>query len=558
MEYFKILNLTKEPFSNSPDPEFFYESPQHMECLQQVEMALRLRRGLNIVTGDVGTGKTTLCRQLIRQLAWDKSVSTHLVLDPNFDSPLGFLSNIALLFGIPGAAVPERSEWQFKEAIKNFLYRRSLEEGRLTVLIIDEGQAIPAFGLEILREFLNYETNEFKLLQIVIFAQKEFRKILRGHRGLTDRINLFFHLKPLSFKDCRAMILFRMDRAADSGVSTVRFTWPAFWEIRQITGGYPRKIVMLCHQIMLMLIIQSRTQVNWFLVRETHRRNAPIHSRIGYAARVGALSALLLLLVLVQFGPAPVREGIHSSLSLLRGGGPPAGREGADASRYPVKTANPAGEAVPKGEHSEAVAGETKPEAVLAAAVPIVATEPAKTAEAAEAPTRGATAPVPPAFPYPAVLGQLTVRQGDVIWNLMTDFYGGSSTRAMKLFREVNPHLKSIDRIVQGDVLNFPAIPAANTPPPWVSWVALAESGSLEEIFHLLRQYPGDLPPARIVSWWTGGGGLRFALVLRKSFTDDKAAWQAIDTLPERLSKNARIVSKWDEGTVFFSAFMTP
>jgi len=151
-------------------------------------------------------------------------------------------------------------------------------------------------------------------------------------------------------------------------------------------------------------------------------------------------------------------------------------------------------------------------------------------------------------------IGQLTVQRGDVIWNLMTALYGTSTTRAMKRFEEVNPHLKSIDVIVEGDVLNFPAIPAANMPPPWVSWVALAESGRLDEIFHLLRQYPGDLPPARIVSWWTGGGGLRFALCLRQSFSDDKSALQAVDALPVRLSKNAKVLTRWEEGTVFFSA----
>ncbi|MBW2200522.1 MAG: transposase, partial [Deltaproteobacteria bacterium] len=67
MDYFKILNLNREPFSNSPDPEYFFQSRQHLGCLQKVELALRLRRGLNVVIGDIGTGKTTLCRQLIRR-----------------------------------------------------------------------------------------------------------------------------------------------------------------------------------------------------------------------------------------------------------------------------------------------------------------------------------------------------------------------------------------------------------------------------------------------------------------------------------------------------------
>ena len=76
MEYFSILNLDQEPFSNSPDPEYFFRSQQHMGCLQKLELSLRLRRGLNVVIGDVGTGKTTLCRQLIRNFADDKDYET--------------------------------------------------------------------------------------------------------------------------------------------------------------------------------------------------------------------------------------------------------------------------------------------------------------------------------------------------------------------------------------------------------------------------------------------------------------------------------------------------
>ena len=80
MDYFSILHLEKEPFSNSPDPSFFFKSRQHQDCLQKIELALRLKRGLNVVMGDVGTGKTTLCRQLIRRFREDETVETHLIL----------------------------------------------------------------------------------------------------------------------------------------------------------------------------------------------------------------------------------------------------------------------------------------------------------------------------------------------------------------------------------------------------------------------------------------------------------------------------------------------
>ena len=97
MEYFRILNLIREPFSNSPEPEFFFQSAKHVSCLQQLELAIRLRRGLNVVMGHVGTGKTTLCRHLITQFM-EKSeeadaVETHLLMDPAFSTSHGIPFN---------------------------------------------------------------------------------------------------------------------------------------------------------------------------------------------------------------------------------------------------------------------------------------------------------------------------------------------------------------------------------------------------------------------------------------------------------------------------------
>jgi len=91
MDYFKILNLNREPFSNSPEPDFFYESSQHLGCLQKLEIAVRLRRGLSVVMGNVGTGKTTLCRELLIRFAKSEDdrneVETHLLLDPSIGTP---------------------------------------------------------------------------------------------------------------------------------------------------------------------------------------------------------------------------------------------------------------------------------------------------------------------------------------------------------------------------------------------------------------------------------------------------------------------------------------
>src|SRR3990172_7514078 len=277
MEYFKILNLIKEPFSNSPEPEFFFQSVKHVRCLQKLELAIRLRRGLNVVMGRVGTGKTTLCRHLIAQFVEASqdadAVETHLLMDPAFSTPLELLSTVAMSFGITGkrkrptAADPALTDWQLKESIKDYLFKKGVDEKKIVVLIIDEGQKMPDFCLEILREFLNYETNENKLLQIVIFAQPEFQQILNRLENFAHRINLLYALEPLNFRETRDMIRFRLTQAGEPGYTPRLFTLPGLLAVYLATSGYPRKIITLCHQAILAIIIQNRSKAGWFLVR---------------------------------------------------------------------------------------------------------------------------------------------------------------------------------------------------------------------------------------------------------------------------------------------------
>ena len=281
MEYYKILNFRQEPFSNSPDPQLFFQSSQHVICLQRLEIAVRLRRGLSVVTGAVGTGKTTLCRQIILRFSSSeedkKNIIPYLILDPSFSSPLEFLSNIALTFGL-SQFNENLSEWQFKEMIKNYLFEKGINEGKVVILIIDEGQKLPHFCLEILREFLNYETNEHKLLQIIIFAQREFEQALKTHANLADRVNDHCFLKPLNFRETSAMVKFRIKKASGENREISFFTFMGILAIYKATGGYPRKIMILCHHAILTLIIHNQHKAGWFLVRACARRGETIGS----------------------------------------------------------------------------------------------------------------------------------------------------------------------------------------------------------------------------------------------------------------------------------------
>ena len=300
MDYFKILNLKKEPFSNSPEPEFFFQSMKHLGCLQKLELAVRLRRGLNVVIGDVGTGKTTLCRQLILKFAGSEydsgNTETHLLMDPAFTNPVEFLSAVSLTFGISFTGDGE-SEWQFKENIKKYLWKKGVDEGKIVVLIIDEGQKLPDFCLEILREFLNYETNEYKLLQIVVLAQREFEQTLKRYKNFADRVNLYYFLKPLNFRETCGMVRFRIEKAGNAGETPSLFTYPGLFALYLATKGYPRKIVTLCHQVILALIIQNRSKAGWFMVRSCAGR-VSIKQGKGFRLLIAtSLTALFLIIV---------------------------------------------------------------------------------------------------------------------------------------------------------------------------------------------------------------------------------------------------------------------
>jgi general secretion pathway protein A len=349
MSYFTILNLDREPFSNSPEPEFFFEASQHVNCLQQLEISIRLRRGLNVVIGDVGTGKTTLSRMLIRKLHGDDTVEFHLLMDPDFGGPIQFLAGIARMMGAVESAYG-LSEWQLKEAIKQYLFRRGIDEDKVVVLIIDEGQKLPGFCIEILREFLNYETNRFKLLQIVIFAQSEFNAILERRENFADRMNVCLRLKPLDFNQMRRMIEHRIAQASQAGHEPVEFSLPALAAIYLATGGVPRKVVMLCHQVVLAMIVRNRSRAGWFLVQSCLRNRT---SRRRKRRTIGWGVAAVLAVAAVAF---------LTGVSIKRDGAGDPGERAATAyqARISDKTVHPlAASSASPWQPAAAIAGST-------------------------------------------------------------------------------------------------------------------------------------------------------------------------------------------------------
>ena len=168
MSYYENLQLKKEPFSTSPDPEFLYRSSEHNAALKRLEIAIRLKRGLSVILGDVGTGKTTLSRALLQEFSQDHDFIFHMILDPTYNSEFQFLETLVNTFQITPNA---RTTHDYKEEIEKYLFKKGVDENKTIVLLIDEGQKLASNFLEELRTLLNYETNEYKLLQLIIMIQ---------------------------------------------------------------------------------------------------------------------------------------------------------------------------------------------------------------------------------------------------------------------------------------------------------------------------------------------------------------------------------------------------
>lgn len=309
MSYHLALGLLREPFSNSPDPDLLYRAKSHLECLQHMEIAVRLRRGLNVVLGEVGTGKTTLGRELVRILGADPDIEVHFLDDPYYATPVEFLLALCRLFGLEAGPLGG-DIGSLKDALKSELLLRSAEGRRIVALIVDEGQKITPQGLELLRELLNFETNTHKLLQIVMFAQTEFEDMLAARPNLEDRVNFRYRLLPLDRKQTRRMIEMRLALCAPEGVAPKIFTPLAMRRIHRLTCGYPRKIVRLCHLSMLLAVGYGKKRIGWGLVGRAAKQSLSAPQLwLRRTALAGGFAAILALGAVGLAGPD--LAGIH-------------------------------------------------------------------------------------------------------------------------------------------------------------------------------------------------------------------------------------------------------
>ena len=280
--YASYFGLSEAPFSISPDPRFLYMSDRHREAMAHLMYGLQEGGGFVQLTGEVGTGKTTLCRCLLLQLP--EHVDVALILNPQ-------ISHAELLATLCDELKISCQQNDTPKVLLDRLNERLLEtyaEGKRTVLIIDEAQLLTRTVLEQVRILTNLETTKQKLLQIILIGQPELSDTLNRQdlKQLAQRITARYHLEPLNAADTREYVRYRL---AVAGCTTQLFSQGALSAIYRFTRGVPRLINVICDRCLLGAYTSNAKKISTSIVRNAGAGGAGrfLFSKISVALDIG-------------------------------------------------------------------------------------------------------------------------------------------------------------------------------------------------------------------------------------------------------------------------------
>lgn len=242
--YKEFYNFQEHPFNVTPDPSFYFSSAHHSEAFSHLIYGIEQRKGILVITGEIGTGKTTLCRTLLGQL--NGQTKSALILNPNFSE----VQLLQLIVRDLGIETKQKTKFGLISALNEFLLEENIR-GHNIVLIIDEAQNLKVRQLEQIRLLSNLETEKEKLLQIILVGQPELMDKLKlsALRQLNQRVTVRYHMQPLEKEELERYVRHRIKVAGPE--SEVSFSPEAFERIYQHSGGTPRLINIICDRALL-------------------------------------------------------------------------------------------------------------------------------------------------------------------------------------------------------------------------------------------------------------------------------------------------------------------
>ncbi|MBI5057829.1 MAG: AAA family ATPase [Nitrospirae bacterium] len=287
--YKEYFGLEEMPFSIAPDPRYLYMSEQHREALAHLVYGFNSDGGFVLLTGEVGTGKTTVCRCLLEQIPENSAIA--FIVNPKLTVE-ELLATICDEFGIKYPH-GNTSIKVFVDLLNGYLLE-SHEKGQKTVLIIDEAQNLSADVLEQLRLLTNLETNQVKLLQIILLGQPELREKLAQPelRQLSQRVIARYHLGSISKKELASYVSHRLTIA---GVKRQLFTGPAIAKLYELSGGVPRLINVLCDRALLGAFALGKNEVTKPIVIKASREVFGGNSFLGQYKKAAVWLAAIMV-----------------------------------------------------------------------------------------------------------------------------------------------------------------------------------------------------------------------------------------------------------------------
>ncbi len=338
--YTRFWGFREKPFRQVPNPDFLFLSPTHEEALAHLNYALAEGEGFLMITGDVGTGKSTLCRAFFQKL--DPDVACAYIFNSKLD-PLHLLRSINTEFGAPADA---DTTHELVESLNAFLIDKRAS-GQNVIIVIDEAQNLPVESLEQVRLLSNLETTREKLLQLVLVGQPELAEVIDSFelRQLGQRIHLACHLRPLSFDETVQYIQHRIELVSQK--PQMPFEKGALRAIYAFSQGVPRLINTACDRMLLAAYLKNRSRISTGMatniIDELQRRGRPPRRAAVPWARAALVACVVLAAVtagwlVLNNGTAPkfISQGQKQKNTVAASAAPPemvkAGMEPAAAS----------------------------------------------------------------------------------------------------------------------------------------------------------------------------------------------------------------------------------
>lgn len=535
INYFRKYNLNKEPFSSSPDPDFLYQSRQHFGVMQQLENAIRYKSGVNLVTGIQGTGKTTLLRHLYRKISKEKNLDVHLLNAEFCESQAEFEQQIIQVFGyfekdpFVHTLHPDMHFHRLLDTIR--------ENPKHVVLLIDNGHLISKEGLKVLLRLADLEQDGEGKVQVLIFANHGIMDNINGFSEFKSKIRQYNVLGPMSFTDTRHMIHHRLKVAGNSIKQTPLFTYPALLAIYIATGGYPKKIVKLCHRLILSMSIKKSMKAGWFQVRFCARKvlsKGSLFPDVVFTSFLFVLISIGVFVFLNSFGPMTIaRMDDQTTIAVHSEGAKVESSDLADETGREI--------AVAKNTVS------IKPNQNVLIQADVIE-EQVKTPSLPDVLEKGNPAMVEstedhPVDPFTENLGIVEVKRGDTLLEMLEIVYGHSRSIYRDYAFKANEHFADLNNLSIGDRVIFPAINAPVTPSGGDTfWVRLSSFPTLEQAFDFVRAWPSEAPRIKMIPFFREDSGLHVDVVLKRLFPDSVTAQNAMNGLLPYTAKNMDVI----------------